>query len=78
MPKASDILRTHPLLGALPSAVWMPIAGSTKEIIKIRGTTLYKEGSKPNGVWLISVGVVKVVLILLGLKFDFMGPILVT
>lgn len=60
MPRASDILRTHPLLGALPSEIWEPIAGSTKEIIKIRGTVLYKEGSKPNGIWLISVGVVKV------------------
>lgn len=59
MPKASDILRAHPLLGALPSEICEPIAGSTKEIIKIRGTTLYKEGSKPNGIWLISVGVVK-------------------
>lgn len=59
MPKASDILRTHPLLGALPSPIRDPIAGAMKEIIKIRGTTLYKEGARPNGVWLISVGIVK-------------------
>ncbi|ONK75034.1 uncharacterized protein A4U43_C03F12640 [Asparagus officinalis] len=59
MPKASHVLRTHPLLGALPSAICDPIASSTKEIIKIRGVTLYKEGSKPNGIWIIAVGVVK-------------------
>jgi len=61
MPKASDVLRSHPLLGALPCEISEPIAGSTKETIKIRGVTLCKEGSKPNGIWLISVGVVKVI-----------------
>ncbi|KAJ6809520.1 sodium/hydrogen exchanger 8 [Iris pallida] len=59
MPKVGELLRTHPLLGALPSAVREPFEVSTKEILKMRGLTLYKEGSKPNGNWLISVGVVK-------------------
>ncbi|XP_010936832.1 sodium/hydrogen exchanger 8 isoform X2 [Elaeis guineensis] len=59
MPKVSDLLSAHPLLGALPSAVREPIEVSTKEIMKTRGVTLYKEGSRPNGMWLISVGVVK-------------------
>ncbi|EHA8589906.1 putative Sodium/hydrogen exchanger 7 [Cocos nucifera] len=59
MPKISDLLSAHPLLGALPSAVREPIEVSTKEIMKIRGVTLYKEGSRSNGMWLISVGVVK-------------------
>ncbi|XP_026662993.1 sodium/hydrogen exchanger 7 isoform X2 [Phoenix dactylifera] len=59
MPKISDLLSAHPLLGALPSAVREPIEVSTKEIMKMRGVTLYKEGSRPNGMWLISVGVVK-------------------
>ncbi|XP_010276296.1 PREDICTED: sodium/hydrogen exchanger 8 [Nelumbo nucifera] len=59
MPKMSDSLSTHPLLGALPSMVREPLEGSTKEIIKLRGFTLYKEGSKTNGIWLISNGVVK-------------------
>ncbi|GMH06731.1 hypothetical protein Nepgr_008571 [Nepenthes gracilis] len=27
--------------------------------MKLRGTTLYKEGSKPNGIWLVSSGAVK-------------------
>ncbi|CAA6664256.1 unnamed protein product [Spirodela intermedia] len=45
MPKAEELLGTHPLLGALPST--------------IRGMTLYKEGSKSSGVWLLSNGVVK-------------------
>ncbi|XP_020699162.1 sodium/hydrogen exchanger 8 isoform X1 [Dendrobium catenatum] len=59
MPKVSDLIRAHPLLGALPVAVLEPLGSSTKELIKVRGTTLYKEGSKPNGIWLISMGVVK-------------------
>lgn len=60
MPKISDLLSAHPFWGALPSAVREPIEGSTKEVMKIRGVTLYKEGSKPIGMWLIPVGVVKV------------------
>nr|UUA47112.1 salt overly sensitive 1 [Lilium pumilum] len=59
MPKMSDLLRVHPLLGALPSALCEPLESATKEAMKIRGITLYKEGSKPNGIWLISTGVVK-------------------
>lgn len=59
MPKISELLSAHPLLGALPSIVREPIEVSTKEIMKIRGVTLYREGSRPNGMWLISVGVVK-------------------
>ncbi|CAA7400804.1 unnamed protein product [Spirodela intermedia] len=59
MPKAEELLGTHPLLGALPSTVRSPLRCSTKEVIKIRGMTLYKEGSKSSGVWLLSNGVVK-------------------
>ncbi|PKA52210.1 Sodium/hydrogen exchanger 7 [Apostasia shenzhenica] len=59
MPKARELIRAHPLLGALPSYLREPLESSAKEIMKVRGTTLYKEGSKPNGVWLISMGVVK-------------------
>ncbi|XP_027344134.1 sodium/hydrogen exchanger 8 isoform X2 [Abrus precatorius] len=56
LPKMSSI---HPMLGALPSSVREPLASSTKEMMKLRGLTLYKEGSKSNGIWLISNGVVK-------------------
>ncbi|XP_031384189.1 sodium/hydrogen exchanger 7 isoform X2 [Punica granatum] len=59
IPKISDLISIHPLLGALPSTVREPLVGSTKEIMKPRGLTLYKEGSKPSGFWLISNGVVK-------------------
>ncbi|KAK1313564.1 Sodium/hydrogen exchanger 7 [Acorus calamus] len=59
MPKISDLLSTHPLLGALPSSTRDYLVVSTKELIKLRGVALYKEGSKPNGIWLISSGVVK-------------------
>ncbi|XP_011024884.1 PREDICTED: sodium/hydrogen exchanger 7-like isoform X4 [Populus euphratica] len=59
LPKITDSISAHPLLGALPSMVREPLERSSKEIMKPRGVPLYKEGSKPNGVWLISSGVVK-------------------
>lgn len=60
IPKIHDLVSSHPLLGALPSSVREPLSSTTKEIMKLRGMTLYKEGSKPNGIWLISNGVAKV------------------
>ncbi|XP_024466552.2 sodium/hydrogen exchanger 7 isoform X6 [Populus trichocarpa] len=59
VPKITDLISVHPLLGALPSMVRKALEGSAKEIMKPCGVPLYKEGSKPNGVWLISNGVVK-------------------
>uniref|UniRef100_A0A2N9EHP1 Cyclic nucleotide-binding domain-containing protein n=1 Tax=Fagus sylvatica TaxID=28930 RepID=A0A2N9EHP1_FAGSY len=59
IPKISDLISVHPLFGALPSSVRALLEGSTKETMKLRGVTLYKEGSKPNGILLISNGVVK-------------------
>ncbi|KAH9620119.1 hypothetical protein KSS87_023887 [Heliosperma pusillum] len=59
IPKVRDLASTHPLLGALAVSVRNMLVGSTKEEVKARGMTLYKEGSNPNGVWLISNGVVK-------------------
>ncbi|THU69843.1 hypothetical protein C4D60_Mb08t18680 [Musa balbisiana] len=59
MPKISELLSSHPLLGALPSAIREPLGSSTKETMTLHGVNLYREGSKPTGIWLISVGVVK-------------------
>ncbi|KAK8627629.1 hypothetical protein V6N13_135236 [Hibiscus sabdariffa] len=59
IPKINDLISAHPLLGALPPTVCEKLLGSTKEKMKTRGMTLYKEGSKSNGIWLISNGVVK-------------------
>nr|APR62626.1 Na+/H+ antiporter [Ricinus communis] len=59
IPKLTDLISMHPLLGALPSTVREPLEGSSKGTMKSRGVPLYKEGSRPNGVWLISNGVVK-------------------
>jgi hypothetical protein len=64
LPKISNI---HPMLDALPSSVRGPLVSGTKEAMKLRGLTLYKEGAKSNGIWLISNGVVKV-LSSLGMK----------
>ena len=61
IPKPSDMISVHPLMGALPSSVREPLQDSTKEIMKRRGVTLYREGSKSNGIWLVSNGVVKVI-----------------
>ncbi|XP_021727954.1 sodium/hydrogen exchanger 8-like [Chenopodium quinoa] len=59
IPKIGELISMHPFLGALPSGVRDLLVGSTKEEVKVRGMTLYKEGGKPNGIWLISNGVVK-------------------
>ncbi|KAM3324749.1 hypothetical protein P3S67_005901 [Capsicum chacoense] len=58
-PKVRDLIRVNPLLGALPPSVRKTLIGSTKEIMKSRGATLYEEGSRATRVWLISNGVVK-------------------
>ncbi|CAA0811542.1 Sodium/hydrogen exchanger 7 [Striga hermonthica] len=59
VPKIRDLVSANPLLGALPSRLRETLVGSTKEMMKLSGATLYKEGSKPTGIWLISNGVVK-------------------
>lgn len=59
-PKVSSLVNAHPLLGALPSNVRERLTSSTKELTKLSGVTLYKEGARPNGVWLVSNGIVKV------------------
>lgn len=59
-PKVNDLISANPLLGALPTPVRNQLVGSTKETMKLSGSTLYRAGSKPNGIWLISNGVVKV------------------
>lgn len=59
VPKIRDLITSNPLLGALPSSVCEALTESTKEIMKISGSVLYKEGAKPSGIWLISNGVVK-------------------
>ncbi|MED6150418.1 Son of sevenless 1 [Stylosanthes scabra] len=56
LPKITSI---HPMLGALPSLIRESLVSGTRETMKLRGLTLYKEGSKSNGIWLISNGVVK-------------------
>eukprot|EP01018_Ginkgo_biloba_P028675 Gb_12290 [translate_table: standard] len=59
MPSVGEILSSQPLLGALPSIIRDPLGNSAKEMMKMRGSLLYKEGSKPDGIWLIANGVVK-------------------
>lgn len=49
----------HRFLVELPSSVCEQLADSPKEIMKLRGVTLFKEGSKPDGIWLLLNGVVK-------------------
>ncbi|XP_042024308.1 sodium/hydrogen exchanger 7-like isoform X2 [Salvia splendens] len=58
-PKIKDLISANPLLGALPATAREALAGSTKEIMRLSETTLYKEGSKATGIWLLSNGVVK-------------------
>ncbi|PIA30112.1 hypothetical protein AQUCO_05700080v1 [Aquilegia coerulea] len=59
MLESSDLLRGHPFFGALPAMVREPLECSTKELMELNRVTLYKEGCNPNGIWLISKGLVK-------------------
>ncbi|KAJ6721369.1 hypothetical protein OIU85_024458 [Salix viminalis] len=59
VPTITDLISVHPLPGALPSMVREALEGSMNEMMKPCGVPLYKEGSNPNGIWLISSGVVK-------------------
>lgn len=62
IPKITEMISSHPLMGALPPTMHGPLESSTKESMKVCGSTLYKEGFKPNGIWLISNGIVKVII----------------
>ncbi|GJW10563.1 putative plasma membrane Na(+) /H(+) antiporter [Tanacetum coccineum] len=53
-----DLVHLHDAIQC-QSAVREQIVGSTKETNQQRGVALYKEGSKPNGILVISKGVVK-------------------
>ncbi|EMS63349.1 Sodium/hydrogen exchanger 7 [Triticum urartu] len=59
MPRVRELLNTHPLVGALSADVRDPLLSNTKETIKVHGTVLYREGSRPIGIWLVSTGIVK-------------------
>lgn len=60
MPRFSELLNNHPLVGALPPSVRDPLLSNIKETVRAHRTILYKEGSRPTGIWLVSLGVVKV------------------
>jgi hypothetical protein len=60
MPRVRELLNAHPLVGALPAAVRDLLLSNTKETIKGHGAILYREGSRPAGIWLVSTGIVKV------------------
>nr|AEV89922.1 plasma membrane Na+/H+ antiporter [Aeluropus littoralis] len=59
MPRFSELLNNHPLVGALPETVRDPLLSNIKETVRAHGTILYKEGSRPTGIWLVSLGIVK-------------------
>ncbi|CAM0909401.1 unnamed protein product [Alopecurus aequalis] len=59
MRSASELLDTHPLVGVLPAVVRAPLLHNTRETVKEHGTTVYMEGSRATGVWIVSTGLVK-------------------
>eukprot|EP00249_Psilotum_nudum_P020794 c27850_g1_i1 orf=499-4035(-) len=59
MPTADETLNNQPFLGALPDEIHKPLANGAKEFMKLRESLLYKDNSKPDGIWLIANGVVK-------------------
>lgn len=59
MPSISEILSSHPFLGALPSNIRQALGNTVEETMIKRRVPLYTEGSKPDGIWLIANGVVQ-------------------
>lgn len=59
MPSITEILSSHPFLGALPSNIRQSLGNSVEETMIKRRVPLYTEGSKPDGIWLIANGVVQ-------------------
>ncbi|KAF5191355.1 Sodium/hydrogen exchanger [Thalictrum thalictroides] len=57
--ESNDLLRGHPFFGALPAMVREPLECSTKELMELNRVTIYREGCNPNGIWLISKGLIK-------------------
>ena len=62
VPEAEETLKNQPLIGALPDAVQRSLLESAKEFMKLRDSALYKEEVRPDGIWIIANGVVKVFL----------------
>lgn len=61
MPTVEETLRNQPFFGALPVPVQGLLLDVAKENMQLRSNVLYKEDMKPDGIWLIANGVVKVV-----------------
>lgn len=59
MPSITEILSSHPFLGALPSNIRQALGNTVEETMIKRRVSLYREGSKPDGIWLIANGVVQ-------------------
>lgn len=60
MPTVQETLHNQPFFGALPDSVQAPLLVAAKEHMKVKGCILYEEEVKPDGIWLIANGVVKV------------------
>jgi len=60
MPTVEETMHNQPFIGALPVSVQGPLLDAAKEHMKVQGNIIYKEQAKPDGIWLIANGVVKV------------------
>jgi hypothetical protein len=60
MPTVGETLRNQPFSGALPVPVQGLLLDVAKEHMQLRSNVIYKEDMKPDGIWLIANGVVKV------------------
>jgi hypothetical protein len=60
MPTTTEILRSHPFLAIQPAEIRESLKASAKESMMLRASLLYRENSRPDGVYLIANGVVKV------------------
>ena len=70
MPSAEETLQNQPFIGALPEPVQEMLLDAAKEHMKVQSSAIYGEGGKPDGIWLIANGVVKVSFHMLCLVID--------
>jgi len=60
MPSREETLLNQPFIGAMPDPVQAQLLDVAKEHMRMQSSVIYREGTKPDGIWLIANGVVKV------------------
>jgi len=60
MPSAEETLQKQPFIGAMPEPVQEILLNVANEHMRLQSSIIYREDTRPDGIWLIANGVVKV------------------